>query len=490
MSRTRLPVLCALALAAAQLARFASPDHAVDDAWISFRVARNLVEHGALTYNLDAPPVEGMTNLLWTLLSALWVWLPVDPLLPARAVGAALHLGAVGLLAHVAGEEAGERAAWGAGLLSAATGSTAFYAMSGLETPLYTFLFVLALARLQAGARVSAGLALGALAMTRPEGVMTGGLLIGLLALADRRAALAVGLPFAGLVGGTELFRLAYYGAWIPNTFHAKAPQVAGGLDYLGRELLLGLGLVGPLVLVPLRRDRRALGLALVAAAGLAGAVATGGDWMPGLRRGGLELLILDLLAGVALARAAGAGRAWAVAGALAMLLGSAGAALSGRDGAAFADQGLAQLGLAAQRTPGVRAVALVDIGRFGWAFQGHVVDLVGLTDPHLAALPGGHANKPWDEDWFRAQGADLLIVRSETPITDPLPGPPRLGQPEIGLVQSVLARGGYRMHAAWEAAPERWMILFRRDGLRLPPELWGPEAGKDLRQLLSEAAP
>ena len=43
-----------------------------DDAFISFRYARNLGQHGALVYNL-APPerVEGYTNLLWVLVLGL-----------------------------------------------------------------------------------------------------------------------------------------------------------------------------------------------------------------------------------------------------------------------------------------------------------------------------------------------------------------------------------------------------------------------------------
>ena len=44
-----------------------------DDAFISFRYARHLAEHGTLAYNLAAPRelVEGYTNFLWVLLLAL-----------------------------------------------------------------------------------------------------------------------------------------------------------------------------------------------------------------------------------------------------------------------------------------------------------------------------------------------------------------------------------------------------------------------------------
>lgn len=145
-------------------------------------------------------------------------------------------------------------------------------------------------------------------------------------------------------------------------------------------------------------------------------------------------------------------------------------------------------LGERAIETRGVQGIAAVDIGRLGWAFPGEVVDLVGLTDAHLARLPGSHADKPWDEQWFRGHDPDLLIVRSETPVADPLPGPLVLGRPERGMVRSVLDNGGYHLHTVLHPADGQWLLIFVKDGLALDPALWGPRAPKDLRQLLIEA--
>ena len=165
--------------------RFSDLSHALDDAWISFRSARNLVEHGVLTFDVTRAPVEGFTNLLWTLMSAVWIWLlpDIDPIAPARLAGLILHGTTVGLAVRLVGRlvhEASGRA-WPAMALTAAAlaaaGSLAFYAMSGLETALWTFLFVLSLDRLHARAHLSAGVSLGLLALTRPEGVLVGGLL-------------------------------------------------------------------------------------------------------------------------------------------------------------------------------------------------------------------------------------------------------------------------------------------------------------------------
>ena len=56
----RLAMLGSMALVALQLARFANPAHAVDDAWISFRVARSPLEgHWMLIFGregLDLDP--------------------------------------------------------------------------------------------------------------------------------------------------------------------------------------------------------------------------------------------------------------------------------------------------------------------------------------------------------------------------------------------------------------------------------------------------
>ena len=111
----------------------------------------------------------------------------------------------------------------------------AFGAVAGLETGLWGLLFCCALDRGWVAAvcerpssAIACGLALGLLGWTRPEGVLVGGLAIGLFAL--RRElwpqALRIALVFGGLVAVLCGFRLMVYGALVPNTFHAK---VTGG---------------------------------------------------------------------------------------------------------------------------------------------------------------------------------------------------------------------------------------------------------------------
>ena len=470
--------------------RFTDLSHALDDAWISFRTARNLVEHGVLSFDLSRPPVEGM------LLSAVWIALlpDVDPIGPARVVGLLLHgamvLLAVRLVGRIVASHDG-RSSVAAGLTAlvlATSGSLAFYAMSGLETALWTFLFVLGLDRIQEGRHGQAGVVLGLLAMTRPEGVLVGGLIAGGSLLGSRMNGIRVLAPFVGLVVAMELFRWTTYGALVPNTFYAKAPVATDGLDYLSTFWTLGLGVVGPLVILPALRLPRARLLVGVLAVLLAGVAWSSGDWMPGYRRCSLVLVGIAILGGV------GAGLAQARVqqglvgiGALGLLGGSLLSAVQGADSGSFTHDRMADIGERAAASEQVETVALVDIGRFGWHFTGSVVDLVGLTDAHLAHLPGGHADKPWDEAWFRAAAPDLLIARSESPITDPLVHQPRLGLPERGMVRSVLNHGGYRLHTVIQPTQGQWLLIFGRDGLVLDPSIWGPPRDKGLRQLLIE---
>ncbi|PTL78603.1 hypothetical protein [Vitiosangium sp. GDMCC 1.1324] len=490
----------ALLLATLRMYEFSSPDFAIDDAWISFRIARNWLEAGKLTFDLTQPPVEGMTNFLWTLLSALWIApMPeVDPIFAARAVGGLCHLGTVGVaawlaarLAHSQGGSA-RTAALVTGVLLAASGSMAFHALSGLETSLYTLLFVLAMERALAarsgrgGPALACGVLLGLLGMTRPEGVLTGLLFLGLMALwpETRRGLWRTALPFALLIGGLELYRWRTYGALVPNTYHAKPPDPTDGWNYFQSYALYGLGLVGPVALVPaLRRGAFARGMALVALVLAAGTIWSGGDWMPGYRRFTLTMAAVAVLAGAGVALARGAWRIPAVAGAVAVLAGHLGASLMLQDAGLYPTRALASLAFAANATPGVRTVALTDIGRFGYFYSGSILDLAGLTDAHIARQAGSHMRKEWDEAYFLSRRPDLLIVDSTSDLSRPETRELRVHWVETGALQSIQRRGGYHLVTSLDLQGGKYLLILARDGLELPEDVWGPRTHRTLSE-------
>src|SRR5206468_5817414 len=76
-------------LAAALLAQlWASLGSTQDDAFISYRYARNLAEGNGLVYN-SGERVEGYTNFLWTVLLAALTAAGADPVRIAPVLGAA-----------------------------------------------------------------------------------------------------------------------------------------------------------------------------------------------------------------------------------------------------------------------------------------------------------------------------------------------------------------------------------------------------------------
>ena len=59
----------------------------------------------------------------------------------------------------------------------------------------------------------------------------------------------------------------------------------------------------------------------------------------------------------------------------------------------------------------GFHRVAALDVGWVGAATEADVVDLAGVTDPAIAALPGGHTSKRVDARLLLDRQADALLL-------------------------------------------------------------------------------
>jgi hypothetical protein len=289
----------------------------IDDAFISFRYARNLAEGQGLVFN-PGERVEGYTNLLWVLVLAIGMLLGGDPTVSSQALGIAAGLGTLLIVFRAAAREASLPAALAAPAFLATNRTFCAWSTGGLETSLFTFLGVLGVSRLGAArprALLGTGIALGLAALTRPEGVLVAAVVgLALAVEAGReprpspepstepsregsggprwRDLLALLGPVALLVGGQLLFRLLYYGRFAPNTAAVKIPGLypASGLVHVAlfaRDNLLGPEVVALALVVPAAwpwRDARArtrpvtrCGL-LVAAAYLLYITLIGGD--------------------------------------------------------------------------------------------------------------------------------------------------------------------------------------------------------------------
>ncbi len=237
-------VACALAAAGAAwgLAGFLmaaqGTDPVIDDAYITCRMARNLVDGHGFVYN----PGEGVlasSTPLYGLVLALGGLLAGSEAIPR--VSWTLNLVLVGvaafLLSLVLRRLGAPRVLGGVASVLAATNERMVdVAAGGMETPAYVVAlagFLLALHRRHGAA---SGLLAAVLTLVRPEGAAFAVLGLGWLAVSDRKA--LVRALVAGAVPGAcwLAFSLAAYGSPVPQSVVAK---VAVGSPYSGLRVLL-----------------------------------------------------------------------------------------------------------------------------------------------------------------------------------------------------------------------------------------------------------
>ncbi len=279
-------------------------DREIDDVYIDLLFGRNLVEHGKFALDWNGPRIEGFSSPLNILLHALVYALGIEDALVLAKLRALLCAGLTIVATYCLLRRLTRTRAlpWlGAGLL-ALSPAFQYWAVAGLETPMYALWLVLSV-ELLTRPRLSLGSAvpLGLLAVTRPEGPLLTAL--GALFVAirlwrgsfetrpDGRSVLA----WLALLTATALpyhaFRWGYFQVLFPNTYYAKVNDYVEpwyGVRYLAefvRQQAPWLALGLPLALVPGRGRGGASGLAaLFLLAQVLVAVRAGGDWMPQFR--------------------------------------------------------------------------------------------------------------------------------------------------------------------------------------------------------------
>lgn len=301
----------ALAIAAAALLHARAWTFVCDDAYISFRYARNLAEHGALVFNVAPSPeyVEGYTNFLWVVTLALGAALGLRP------EALAPWLTQLGMLAALAATTALvlrlRAAPWSPAallpaLLLAASPEFVVWAHGGLETSTAAALSLAAMAAAAGGRWRAAGLLAALAGLTRPDALVPVGLFFGTWLIGHgrkdrpgwRRLLAAAGLA-AGPLLLHALWRHHYYGAWLPNTWlikqHGAALRGTWGVWYV-EAWARGVWLVGLAPLLPWLRARH-LPLVVPLVGTVAYAWSVGGDFMA---YGRFLVVATALLAGLA----------------------------------------------------------------------------------------------------------------------------------------------------------------------------------------------
>ncbi len=275
-----------------------------DDAYISFRYARNLLDGHGLVYNVGER-VEGYTNFLWTMIIAFGMWGGVSPEVVSVAGGMLSAIALIVVTWRMALRRYGSSVvSLLAPLLVGLTPDFDLEAVAGLEGAFFSFLVVLGLYLTfggdpdRAGSSAAAAMVWAMASLTRPEAVLMFAFLQVSLVLAVRsyrdhlRRSVWAWIVFTGILGAHLIFRLIYYGDILPNTFYAKTggglSQWSRGAAYMGswctnHPVLLVLGLLGVLVM-SVRRSRwdiALIGFVLVYSTYV---IAVGGDYNPSFR--------------------------------------------------------------------------------------------------------------------------------------------------------------------------------------------------------------
>ena len=160
-----------------------------DDAFISFRYVRNLLDGHGLVFN-PGEYVEGYTNFLWVLeLAAIWRVLGIRPEHVAQWLSVIYTVGTIGVMlwwvARLPFLRHRGLIAWMAlGLICGSATFAVWTSGGGLETRQFTFFTLVAVVCLSlCGANrwglLAASLSLAAAALTRPEGLLVAACCIG-----------------------------------------------------------------------------------------------------------------------------------------------------------------------------------------------------------------------------------------------------------------------------------------------------------------------
>lgn len=272
-----------------------------DDAMISMTYARNLAQGHGLVWNAGGERVEGYTNLGWTLYMALLHLLPVAKAkmsLLVQVSSAALLLAGMLFTRRLASAVSGgsRLVVMGAVLAAGFYLPIVSWSLQGMEVGLLVVLVTAALWKaigtVRSGKFSPWPYALLALAMVaRLDMAVPFGVILTFMLKSDpanRRRHLVWGLTClaAGIVPQT-IFRLVWYGEWLPNTYYLKLTgypliyRLTRGL-YVTFVFIWRLNPVFflvPFALLVLRRGDKSLGLLLWVFVGQLGySVYVGGD--------------------------------------------------------------------------------------------------------------------------------------------------------------------------------------------------------------------
>jgi hypothetical protein len=261
-------------------------------------------------------------------------------------------------------------------------------------------------------------------------------------------------------------FRWHTFGDPLPMSYRAKAGSLADGFNYMLTAVALATGGFGVALcaLGVLRGGRAERVLGSVLLLHLLAVVLAGGDWMPGYRLLVPVLPLYAQLAAMGAARADLRRPALCVAGvALACALPALDLVTRVPELRQSADGRPELARLARLLVARAHTMALVDVGYLGYASGIDVIDLGGLTDPVIAAAPGGHLHKRIPPAYLEQRAPDAIVLHSRLPPLVAPDGELRAfeGYPvEQRLFALAKVRARFRVADIFRYAPDYYYVL------------------------------
>ncbi|MBW2587135.1 MAG: glycosyltransferase family 39 protein [Deltaproteobacteria bacterium] len=468
--------------------------HLPDDAYISFHYATNFAAGAGLVFN-PGEYVMGYSNFLWVILLGLGESFGVSAPALAPVLGVILGWGILAIVyLYLRRTYGGILAATAGAALLVVNATFAFWLVGGLEGPLFGLLLlagvVVALdveSDSPLRSFVGLGVLFGLAALTRPEGVFyavpVGGYLF--LHRRDRARAkrVAVFLGTTLLIFGLfTAWVTFYYGDPMPNPFYAKFHPISAELLERGGRvsrafLVAYLGV--PLVVIGLWAlatrlrwsSKGWLPLSIIAAF-VVFYLRVGGDLQAYYRMWFWVLPMLALLLGEAVAVFSVGRRRQVISAVLTVGLLAASLQHSFRGsetGRVVRDEafvrGAVLIGeTLAKQHPGA-TVAANNVGALAYASQLNVLDMLGLTDRHIAKAAGKEVGIPAHESH---DGAYVLDQKPDFIFY----GMPKRYPEPLSLASAT--RGGYPSDQDLDRDP-RFAREYALDHLRLPDGQFAP---------------